>query len=732
MVKIVQADNLILINVKSVNEKEYYFSNPTFKVHYQNSSFLIASTTANLKSNMVLLDKDAWQEGENYSIVYVDKAIKSNYLNSLGSHVLNCYQNDKLVILKHYKPIAPAKTDGMIRILPNQIKLHSTTQKKLPNINITEADPFVDSLIDQISQTNLENNIRHMQNYGTRIYDTPEAAETELWIKEQFELLGLEVFTQDINYEGSSKNVLAIQEGTLMPDEYILCGAHYDSYAWGDSAPGADDNASGTAGVLEIARILSQYSFDRSIIYCAWTAEEIGLVGSQYYVNMASQQGINILGYFNLDMIGYQAPDSDFHIDLIYTEESEFLGNFYAEICNVYLPDVTVERDFLSGGSSDHAAFNMYGFMGIFPFENIPNYSPYIHSDEDIIGLSVNNFDMAERFVAASLASVAILTGLTLPPQNFSAIAENKRVTLNWNASAGISKYNIYRNNEFLAEVDGSKKSYIDNDVENETTYTYKINCISSKTGEESDFTSSKTVIPMPDLVLPYTNNFDDNINYWIAEGDWNITTEAGASGNTSLTDSPNGNYKSNTNTAVTMRNFNIPNTFSAASVNFKVKHSLELNFDYVVFEIVTENFNYTLEIFNGEQNTWREVSYSLDDFIGMNNLQLRFHMMSDPAFEMDGIYIDDFSINEQAVSVHNNESDLNIKLFPNPAKNKLTVTGCKMEQIDIYALNGKLIEQIPVQMNNCNVDLSLYEKGIYLMQIKTGQTKFFRRFIKD
>lgn len=727
-----QADQLVLIKVKSIAEKESLINNPVFKVHFQNSTFVIASTSAETKSYMVVLDKNAWQKNENYSIVYVDKQKKSNYLNMLPASAISCYEQDNLVIIKHENQIRSAKNDGMIRILPNEITLQKGSATNLPMVNVSNADAFVESLIDEITVENLESTVQHLQNYGTRIYNTPEAKQAELWIKEQFELLGLNVITQDINYEGSHKNVLAIQEGTSLPNEYILCGAHYDSYCNGDSAPGADDNASGTAGVLEIARILSQYDFDRTIIYCAWAAEEIGLVGSQFYANKAAENDMNILGYFNLDMIGYLAPDADFHIDLIYPDEAEFLANFYKQMCEIYLPDVSVERDFLSLGSSDHAAFNNYGFMGIFPFENIPYYSPYIHTVEDIIGLSLNSFEMAEKFVAASLASVATMSNMVFPPQNFVAIAGNEMIRLHWKSVSGISKYMLYRNNEFLIELNGTKDSYIDENVVNETQYTYKICGISEEIGEESLFVSSLPVTPMTDLVIPYSNDFETNITYWDTEGEWGLFSNNNTQ-NASLTDSPISDYKSEINSSVTLRHFKIADTTSSIYVNYKVKYNLEEYYDNVHFEILNDGVWEKLATYTNMQNTWKHVSHSLNNYIGKSELKLRFRIKTDPMFEMDGIYIDDFSIGNKAL--YTNESPVALKpiqLYPNPAKGSINICGDGITHIEIFSINGELIEQNEIYTNQYKLDLELYNTGIYLMHIKTEKDLYTERFILE
>lgn len=111
----------------------------------------------------------------------------------------------------------------------------------------------------------------------------------------------------------NGRNIIATQLGKTNPNDiYIIC-AHYDTVD--DYC--VDDNASGTAAVLEIARILSTQCFDNTIIYALWDEEEDGLVGSRYYANAAGVNGDNILGVLNLDMMAHDGDgDNDFDIDV--------------------------------------------------------------------------------------------------------------------------------------------------------------------------------------------------------------------------------------------------------------------------------------------------------------------------------------------------------------------------------------------------------------------------------
>jgi len=271
--------------------------------------------------------------------------------------------------------------------------------------------PAIFTMIGQVDTMMIAAHVIHLQQYGTRYCNQPEAFEAQDWIQAQFEYYGLSVELQDFpSWVGqSSDNVIGTLTGKVYPDEYVIIGAHYDSYATISVAPGADDNASGTSGVIEVAKILSQYEFERSIVFCAFSAEEIGLVGSEAYASRAEQQGMNILGYFNMDMIGYQEPGTEIHTDMIAPPSAKELSDFYKDVAAIYLPGFPVEDGMMIGGDSDHTSFNNHGYMGIFPFEDSEFYSPYIHTSNDIVGPSYNCSLLSMRLTQAALASVVTL-----------------------------------------------------------------------------------------------------------------------------------------------------------------------------------------------------------------------------------------------------------------------------------------------------------------------------------
>jgi len=186
-------------------------------------------------------------------------------------------------------------------------------------------------IIESVSSERIEKDIQTLVNFGTRhtLSDTLSKSRgigaARRWIKSEFEIISkecddcLEVFYQK-NYftpdDGGRivkpvwiNNVVAIQRGKTHPNRFIIMSGDIDSRIsdptnYKDDSPGANDNASGMAGTIEVARVLSKYNFENSIIYVGLAGEEQGLFGGKGLAEYAQEQGWEIIGILNNDMIG--------------------------------------------------------------------------------------------------------------------------------------------------------------------------------------------------------------------------------------------------------------------------------------------------------------------------------------------------------------------------------------------------------------------------------------------
>ncbi|MCF8229977.1 MAG: M28 family peptidase [Bacteroidales bacterium] len=413
---IVVADNLILIRTNSYLQTKKVFNHSDLRVHYYQDDFVIATATdfTEIDSSYAILTREAWKKDHAYHIVW-PVMDDQQYYEKISSVSNILYEDEHMMILetpfKNAKEIVPSRSHAIIAFHDEAARL---PQKEAEMKVSYEANPIIEDLILQVDASLIQERVQHLQDYGTRDCFEPESVEAQNWIREQFEEMGLDVELQSFTIWGEdvSDNVIATKTGVNYPDEYVIVGAHYDSYSWSGNAPGADDNASGTSGVIETARILTQYDFDRSIIFAAWSGEEYGLYGSEAYASEAAVNEMNILGYFNMDMIAYLHEGDEIHTDMIAPSSAQPLVDFYTTTVETYLPDFSVEPGMLSGANSDHASFNNNGYMGIFPFEDSQNYSPYIHTSDDIVGLSFNSSEMARTFTQAMVASVSAKAGI--------------------------------------------------------------------------------------------------------------------------------------------------------------------------------------------------------------------------------------------------------------------------------------------------------------------------------
>ncbi|MGB0952852.1 MAG: M20/M25/M40 family metallo-hydrolase [Planctomycetota bacterium] len=272
-------------------------------------------------------------------------------------------------------------------------------------------DPAIVSWVNQVSQTNLINDVATMEGFGTRRHWETGEVTAQNWLVGKLSALGLNTTTFD--YDSGGDVVIAELLGQTDPSKIVIVGGHYDSVNWagsaGSPAPGADDDASGTAGVLEIARILSQQNFDYTIRFCAWSGEEMGLLGSEAYAAHLASIGAEVVGMVQLDMIAYRAPGDAYSVDFVTNDTDTNLNNFAMDCYAAYVPSLAINIGFLSGGTSDHKSFFNHGFPSTFPFEDLGSHSPYIHTPNDTSGTSANDFLLAERITEGALATVAEL-----------------------------------------------------------------------------------------------------------------------------------------------------------------------------------------------------------------------------------------------------------------------------------------------------------------------------------
>lgn len=321
------------------------------------------------------------------------------------------------------------------------------------------SNPAISNLIAEVSPERLRANILALQNFKTRYASTPQCEAAGVFILKQFRHTGLTATAAPFSFETyyKSKNILAFIPGKVAPEKMVLACAHYDSYSTNPlvEAPGADDNASGTAALLELAQILADEEFDFSIVLLCVSAEEWGLYGSAHYARQARAAGAEIIAVVNLDMVAYPGEQQRV-LDVIGNQKSEWLADRFIAIAQPYVSLHLAKVINPSLTWSDHSSFWDQGYSALCGIEDSDN--PYYHRSSDILDTLDLNF--AAEVVKASLAAVADLaqplnplkapTGLQAQSQiSASFFSSVKTVYLNWQAnSEPLAGYNVFRSDQ--------------------------------------------------------------------------------------------------------------------------------------------------------------------------------------------------------------------------------------------------------------------------------------------
>lgn len=306
-------------------------------------------------------------------------------------------------------------------------------------VSITSAAAAtIGDLAAEVSMPNLQNHVAALAGDRASVAGRNAARS---YIASQLQGYG---YTTSVDAKG---NVIAALPGVTTPDKIYVVGAHFDAVV---GAPGADDNASGIAGMLEMARIFSTRSFDSTIRFIGFDQEETGLVGSRAYAQNAAAAGDNIKLATIFDMIGYtRATQTPFptgdagQFGSFTVSEQRLVGDFigvlgandpqvladYVSSAALYAPTLPVVTGILSGNvanpttqsifsnlyRSDHVGFWLNGYNAILLGDTANFRNPNYHNANDLP--STLNFPFMTDVVKGSVGLVADRAGLVTVPE---------------------------------------------------------------------------------------------------------------------------------------------------------------------------------------------------------------------------------------------------------------------------------------------------------------------------
>ena len=355
-----------------------------------------------------------------------------------------------------------------------------------------------------VSADRIEADIRTLAGFGTRHTlsetesDTRGIGAARRWIFEEFEQISaacggcLEVMYVSDTISGQARipeptevvSVIAIQRGRLDPDRFVMMSGDIDSRVTDpldgtSDSPGANDNASGMAGVIEAARVLSQHQFDGSIIYAGLSGEEQGLFGGQIVAAYALEQGWRIKGVLNNDMIGNIAGINGVINNTtarVFSEgtravetpeearirrftggevdsPSRNLARFVDRTADQYIPNLDVMMVYRLdrfGRGGHHRPFNDAGMPGVRIMETNEHYDRQ-HQDlrtenGRVYGDTLDgvDFDHAARLTALNVAVMAQMAGAPPFPAGVTIEgAVQPSTTLSWRMAEGAAAENL-------------------------------------------------------------------------------------------------------------------------------------------------------------------------------------------------------------------------------------------------------------------------------------------------
>ena len=375
-------------------------------------------------------------------------------------------------------------------------------------VNPIDVNNYLYDIANAPSAERIEKDIRILAGFGTRhtlsdtVSSTRGIGAARRWIKSEFEQISkqcgncLEVkFHKGLAEKDDRRivkdtwvvNVLAIQRGTDHPDRYIIMSGDIDSRIsdpnnFTDDAPGANDNASGMAGTIEAARILSKYKFPVSIIYVGLSGEEQGLFGGKFLAKTAKENNWDIIGVLNNDMIGniegvdgvvdngsfrifseaisMELTDRQKNAMRFYGGEvdgpSRQLARYIRDLTQNYISNlepIMIYRLDRFGRGGHHRPFNDEGFAGVRIMETHENYNRQHQDIRTENGIKYGdviegvNFDYAAKLTAVNAITLAALASAPQAPKQVKikgAVEPSAQLTWELGSDKHLKGYKVY------------------------------------------------------------------------------------------------------------------------------------------------------------------------------------------------------------------------------------------------------------------------------------------------
>ena len=295
--------------------------------------------------------------------------------------------------LVHLNENTPARVMKNFRATSGQHVRHY----QAPQEKMAFASPLIKDFIRRIDTSSIKHDVESLANYKTRLVGSPDNQKATLQVKDIFTSLGLTV--KEFCYRPGACSIVADKVGDGSSSEVIMIMGHLDSV--GKNFAGADDNASGTAVLLEVARVLKDYSNKKTIRYFATNGEESGLFGAQHYADLLKASGDikKMVLAINMDMVGYNSNGT---VELETDQQYENLAKWFANLAVTYTS--LKSKITIGAWGSDHVPFINGGVPTLLTIEDWSTKTPCYHMECD--KPSTVNYDYAAEIAKLNLAAI--------------------------------------------------------------------------------------------------------------------------------------------------------------------------------------------------------------------------------------------------------------------------------------------------------------------------------------
>ncbi|MRR09651.1 M28 family peptidase, partial [bacterium] len=579
-------------------------------------------------------------------------------------------------------------------------------------------NPAIAALVAQVDSAQIRTWLLALQGFGTRHVSAGNHATVTAWVKTQFTGMGIASVVTDTCYGTTGHNVIATVPGLYDTVTLYIAGGHYDSYSTG-SAPGANDNASGTVAAMELARVLAQPGNrpNATVKFMAFDAEELGLYGSEFVAGRMAAAGATIGCMLNFDMIGCEGNDSIFNSQ--HYAGSTAYAQLLIRMARLYgrHADTNVAGQYGTSylGQSDSYPFSQEGFPVAWVLEEYDGSGIYHTARDSVSHMNLRymtgNVKGAMGFFATLAFHPAKVAGVTVTENG-----DGQTLALSWrrDAAANIAGYKVYWSRSSGSYADYHVISGAADTTDSitglmaDSLYYVAVVAVNNE-DQESVFLDEFRARPFSGtLATAFFDDFESGLSLWTRSGtpNWDTTSASYHSAGHSVTDSRTGNYGNNVNSYIQVLNGIDLTGYNHASLSWWERYATESGWDFCRPEYSINGGAWTALVaaYSGSSTSWQQRTFDLTGICPTTtNYRFRFRFTTDGNTVDDGWYVDDVLLTgyvptgvSGAPAAPAAAGRLRLQCRPSPATTRVELSfslpAAGEARLDVYVVAGRRV----------------------------------------